>query len=41
VRIGGRRLSAQQISAGSFAGWGAASLGILLALLLGGRKGQD
>jgi fumarate reductase subunit C len=41
VRIGGRRLSAQQISAGSFAGWAAASLGILLALLLGGRKGQD
>ena len=41
VRIGGRRLSAQQISAGSFAGWAAASLGILLALLLGGRKDQD
>jgi fumarate reductase subunit C len=40
VRIGGRTLSAQQIAAGSFAGWAAASLGILLVLLLGGRKGR-
>ena len=41
VRLAGRKLSAEQITAGSFAGWAAASLGILLALLLGGRKGQD
>ena len=41
VRIGGRRLTARQISAGSFAGWAAASLGILLLLLLGGRQDQD
>ena len=41
VRLGGRKLSAEQITAVSFADWAATSLGILLALLLGGRKGHD
>jgi fumarate reductase subunit C len=37
VRLGGRRLPEQAIAGGAFAGWAAASLAVLLALLVGGR----
>lgn len=41
VRVGGRKVTEQQITQGAFAGWAAASVAVLLALLLGGRGGDD
>lgn len=40
VRLGGRKVTEEMITNGAFAGWAAASIGVLLALLLGGR-GED
>ena len=37
VRLGGRKITEEQITQGAFAGWAAASVVVLLALLLGGR----
>jgi fumarate reductase subunit C len=37
VRLGGRRLPERAIAGGAFAGWAAASLTVLLILLVGGR----
>ena len=41
VRIGARKLPERQVTAGAFAGWAVASVTVLLALLLGGRKGEE
>ncbi len=38
VRLGARRLPAEHVTAGAFAGWAAASLMLLVTLLCGGRK---
>lgn len=38
VRVAGVRPTPQMLTSGNFAGWAAASLGILLGLLLGGQK---
>lgn len=41
VRLGSFRLSGREIAAGSFASWAAASLGVLVALLMAGRDSED
>jgi len=38
VRVKGRKVDAATITSAAFVGWGIASLGILLALFLGGRS---
>jgi fumarate reductase subunit C len=38
MRIMGRKVPERAITAGAFAGWSVASVGVLLALLFGGRK---
>jgi len=38
VRVGGFKLTSDMLTAGNFAGWAGASLGILVGLLLGGRE---
>jgi len=37
VRVRGHRIEERTIATGAFAGWAAASLAVLLILLLGGR----
>lgn len=41
VRLGERKLPAEQVTAGAFAGWAAASLTVLITLLFGGRTGRE
>lgn len=40
VRLGQRKLPAEQVTAGAFAGWAAASCTVLVAMLFGGRRGR-
>lgn len=40
VRLGERKLPPEQVTAGAFAGWAAASLAVIGALLFGGLRGR-